>query len=80
MIEQVKFYDLNHWEHSRYDGFYWQGETVYNADNYQKPIIKRGKAPCLLLDLYPFWFTMDKVKQDLIALGFEKKDNIIWEK
>ena len=79
-MQQIKLYDVGHFSHTVYTGFYWQGETVVNCDNYSKPVKKDGQAPCALLDLYPFWFTMEKAEQDLTNLGFAKIDSITWQK
>ena len=80
MSEQVKLFDIAHFEHTVYSGYYQQGQTIYNADNIRTPVRKFGKAPQGLLDKYPFWFTMDKAENDLKMLGFTRKDEVVWEK
>lgn len=78
MDEQVKVFDVSHWEHNRFNGYEHVGKTVYNADNRRSPIIKHGQAPCELLDHYPFWFTMRDVEETLTGLGFKKKNEVEW--
>lgn len=78
MIEQVKLYDVSHWQHTRFDGWYEVGKTVYNADNYQKPIKKDGKAPCALLDMCYNWQQTEDAIRDLLQLGFVQVDDVTW--
>ena len=77
--ETVKLFDVAHFEHKRFKGWYQVGETVYNADN-GKRVIKHGQAPCELLDYYPMWFTMEQAEKTLKNLGFTKKNQIEWKR
>ena len=79
-MQQIKLYDIGHWEHKVFDGFYETGETVYNCDNHRKPLRKFGKAPCALLALYTKWFTIEQAEKDLTLLGFTKVNEVLWEK
>ena len=46
----------------------------------RKPIIKRGKAPHSLLDVYHLWFTVEQAENDLLAMGFRKVNQTLFEK
>ncbi|MFA5166614.1 MAG: hypothetical protein WC449_05015 [Candidatus Paceibacterota bacterium] len=81
MEEQVKLYDLLHWEHNRYNGFDLVGKTTYNVDNKRQPVIKHGQAPCEMLEHQTMWFTLEDAESTLLGLGFEKKNSIeYWRK
>ena len=79
-MEQINLYDVGHFRHVKFSGFYQVGETVYNCDNPRKPIIKRGKAPHSLLDVYHLWFTVEQAENDLLAMGFRKVNQTLFEK
>ena len=79
MIEQVKLYDVGHFRHLIFDGFFQVGETVYNCDC-GKRIIKHGKAPCELLARLAKWFTIEDAERDLRCLGFKQLNEVEWEK
>ena len=79
-MQQIKLYDVGHWEHKQFEGFYQVGETVYNCDNRRQPLRKFGNAPNALLAFFSKWFTMEQAENDLRFLGFIKQDNIIWKK
>jgi hypothetical protein len=80
ITEKVKLFGVGRFTHTRYNGFYQIGETDYNCQVRRKPVRKFGKAPCVLLNLYPFWFTMERAQNDLRALGFEKVNELEWER
>lgn len=81
MEEQVKLYDLLHWEHNLYNGFEVVGKTTYNVDNKRSPVIKHGKAPCEMLEHQVLWFTLEDAESTLLGLGFEKRNKIeFWRK
>lgn len=80
MSEQVKLYDENHFQHTRYDGYMEIGTTTVNADNYSMPVKREGKAPCILLDYCYNWSNKQQAEKSLDLLGYEKKNEVIWEK
>lgn len=80
MNEQIIVNDVRHWRHIVYDGFYEIGRTIFNADNYSRPIIKECKAPSEMVDRSAMWFNEEDIEKDLISLGFKRKDNITWER
>lgn len=78
--ESVYLYDVSHWKHVVTKNMYDVGETVFNADNQGKPVLKRGAAPCELLGLCYTWHTLQDVIEDLQARSFRKVNDTLWIK
>lgn len=79
-MEQIIVNDTRHWRHINYDEFYETGRTTYNADNYSKPFIKDGRAPCEMIARSTLWINEQAIENDLLALGFKRKNEITWER
>lgn len=80
-MDTVYFNDIAHFRHVKSVGIEEVGETIVNCDNHRRPVLKHGrKAPGELLSLYPHWFSEEKAKSDLIALGFRPVDETMWIK
>lgn len=81
MNEQVKLYDVNHFEHATYDDhFIEQGQTIVNDNITRCPVRKYGRAPHELLRCYLMWDTIKVAQNNLRKLGFTQQNEIVWIK
>lgn len=76
-MDTVYLYDLSHIRHVRSVECQDVGETVINCDN-RNPIMQYGKSPSDLLDIFGFWFTIEKAQSDLRVMGFTQVDKTQW--